>query len=271
MKTSVLKPGYLVSLKTSIRGGVSYKRLDLESEHTDESGARVAKWETTREVPDPEEFERATVARNAARSCVARVCCPSSFGLLCPSTNEGELFEAIDAARKIAREHNANAIRTQVEVFVLVGMVASNDAEAARAIGAEIRDLLESMRRGIAAADPEAIREAANKARALDGMLSADVAGQVSAAIEEARKAARDIVRRVEKAGERAADVVAELSTRRIDSARFSFLDLDEAEPSTDESTTPTAPARGGIDIEPEMQTAPAMANGAPVRSLELF
>jgi len=264
MKTSVLKPGYLVSLKTSLRGGVNYARIDIEPDHETADGARVAKWETRRAIPDPEEFERASSARSKARALVASVCCTSSFGLLCPSSDEEKLFDAIGAAREVADAHNGGASLTRVEVFVLVGRVAQDDAEAARAIGSEIRELLEAMRAGIAAADPRAIREAATKAKNLGAMLSADVAAQVSGAIVEARAAARAIVARIEKAGETAASVVAQCSTARIESARFAFLDLDEGTQATSE-----APAARGIDIDISASAAEVYATPAPM--LELF
>jgi len=244
---------------------VHYARVDLEPDHTTADGARVAKWETRRAIPDPNEFERATAARGKARSLVAAVCCPSSFGLLCPTAKEEELFEAISAAREVAEAHNTGAALTRIGVYVLVGRVASDDAEAARAIGSEIRELLDAMRACITAADPAGIREAANKARALGGMLSNDVAGQVSAAIVEARAAARAIVQRVEKAGETAADVVAQCYTQKIDAARFAFLDLDEGAAVQSE-----APAARGIDFEPA-PAAEAYAAPESVRQMELF
>lgn len=244
MKTQVLKPGLLVALHTTVKGGVSYRRIEVEAEHRDEAGALVAKWETERTVPDPEEYERGIIARGAARSAIARVCCASSFGLLCPIANEADLQAGIEAARKIAEDFNATATGSRLEVFCIAGRIAVDDVEAARAIAAEVRELIESMREGIKAADPEAIREAANKARNLGAMLTPEVAGQVSAAIIEARTAARAIVKRVSKAGERAADVVRELSTRALDSARFAFLDLDEGA-----STGSEAPAARGLDL----------------------
>lgn len=263
MKTSVIKPGYLVSLKTSLRGGVNYKRVDLEQDHTTEDGARLARWETAREIPDPAEFEAATIARGASRLAITRVCCATAFGLLCPSIKEGELFDAIAEARAIADKHNAGARLTHIDVYTLVGRVAQDDAEAARAIGAEVRELLDAMRAGIADADPGAIREAANKAKNLGAMLSADVAGQVTAAIVEARAAAREITKRVEKAGETAAAVVAELQTARIDGARFTFLDLDTEAAEVDA----IAPTARGLDMEPAapgtIQAAPAAYNFA--------
>jgi hypothetical protein len=287
MKTSVLKPGFLVSLKTSLQGGVTYKRIDTNPEHTTEDGAIVATWETTREIPDPEEFERATAARGKARFCVASACCNSAFGLLCPISDEDKLQQAITDARTIADEHNRNNFKTHVDVFVMVGRVAENDAEAARAISYEVRELLDTMKAGIAAADPAAIREAANKARNLGAMLSPDVAGQISAAIIQAREAARAIVKRVQKAGETAAAVVAECQTAKIDAARFSFLDMDE----NGAPVETVSPAARGIDMpaaddddQQQQTSAPApkiemdtptsvtqSAYSANARSLELF
>lgn len=262
MKASVLKPGLLVSLKTSLRGGVSYKRVDLEADHRTESGERRAEWQTSRVISDADEFDRATIARSAARSAIAGVCCSSSFGLLCPSDREADLAGAIETARATAAAHNETATRTQVDIFVLVGRVAQDDVEAARAIGAEVRELLDAMRAGILAADPDAIRDAASKARALGGMLSADVAGQVSAAILEARSAARELVKRVGKAGEIAADVVKDCSVQRIEAARFAFLDLEAG------TAAPVAPSARGLDLAP---AEPARSAGAPAAlALEL-
>ena len=249
MKASVLKPGLLVSLRTTIKGGVDYSRTDIEAEHETEDGASVARWETTRSIPDPAEFEAAIVVRGKARALVSSVCCSSAFGLLCPTAREEELQAAIAEAGKLIEEYHETARLTRVGVYVLVGRIAQDDAEAARAIGTEVRDLLEQMRSGIAAAQPDAIREAASKARALNGMLSADVAGKVSAAITEARKAAREITARVGKAGEAAADVVAEMSVRAIDAARFGVLDLDV--PAADDEEEHAGPIGRAVDLAP--------------------
>jgi hypothetical protein len=263
MNVSTIRPGLLVSMKTSLRGGVSYKRVDIEADHVTEDGGRSAEWQTKRMIEDAAEFEAATVARSKARSAVASVCCSSSFGLLCPAAREDELTAAVADARRVAALHNAGASRSFVDVFVMVGRLASDDVEAARAIASEVRELLDTMRAGIADADPEVIREAANKARALGGMLTPEAAGKVSAAIAQARSAARELVKRVEKAGESAAVVVAQLQVRAIDSARFAFLDTDGA--GAVEPEAPTAPA---VDL-PE-DPAPVRAAAVPQLSLEV-
>jgi hypothetical protein len=248
MYTSVLKPGLLVSLKTNVKGGVEYERREMEADHTAEDGARVARWETARRIPDPAEYERAIQARGKARTAVISVCNVTSFGLLCPLSKEAELKTAVEVARGIADEFNLTAQRTQIEVYIIAGRVALDDLEAVKAISAEVRDLLADMEAGIKNADPEAIREAATKARAVGGMLTDDAAEKVTGAIAEARKAARDIVRRVEKAGEQAGAVVAELSVANIQAARFAFLDI---EPGTQPAPDSEAPAAPSLDLAP--------------------
>lgn len=230
VKLNVLKPGLLVALKTTVRGGVSYIRKDLDANASADEAAKVSRWETEKRVEDAEEFERATAARGKARSVVSAVCSSSSFGLLCPQANEKALDAAIAEAKNIAANHNAIASKTQVEVFVIVGRIAQTDEEAARAIGVEVKDLLEQMKNATLKGDVEAIREAANKARELGAILSDDVGRQVSSAIDEARKNARELVKRVQRDGEKLADVVRDLYIQKIDSARSAFLDLEEGE-----------------------------------------
>ena len=245
MKASTLKPGLLVSPKTSVTGGVDYQRNEIEADHATETGERIARWETTRTIADPAEYERAIQARGKARNTISAVCCASSFGLLCPSARELELQQAIEAARQITEAYNRTAAGSRVDVYVLLGRVAQDDLEAARAISTEVRDLLDSMQSGIKMLDPEIIRDAASKARAIGGMLTEQAAERVSAAVSEARKAARDIVRRVEKGGELAAKVAAELSVKSINEARFAFIDLD-----TPAAVTSEAPTARGIDLD---------------------
>lgn len=253
MKTSVLKPGLLVSLRTSVRGNVTYQRRDLEPDHQTNDGGRRARWETEREIADAAEFEKATEIRGKARSLISGACCASSFGLLCPMDREQALEDAIAEARALVDVFNTKATLTRVEVYILAGRVAQNDVEAARAISAELRDLMADMQEGIKRADPEAIREAANKARALGGMLSQDVSGKVNEAIAQARSAAREIVKRVEKAGESAALVVAELNVQKIQAARFAFLDLEDAVP-----VETQAPAARPLELPAETDAQPA-------------
>ena len=243
-----LRPGLLVSLSARVSGGVVYDRKDLDPNDVAvvTGKAAVTRWETTKVIDDPAEYERAVEIRNKARRLIASVCAASDFGLLCPSSREFDLARAIEEARKIAGEHNAAARRSFVSVYVITGRIAADDAEAARAVASEVRGLIDEMANGIKAADPESIRAAANKARNLGAMLTDEANAKVQSAIEEARKAAREIVKRVEKSGEEAAKVIAEMDVAALNAARASFLDLDEMKP-----VETAKPEVAGVDFTP--------------------
>jgi hypothetical protein len=227
--TTLLKPGFLVSLKTTIHGGIHYERTDLEAE-TREDGASIANWETKRVIDDPTEYQKATRARGAAGTAIRKVCTSTAFGLLCPESNKDALEAAIAAAQAIAQAHNTDAASTHVSLYVLRGRIASTDEEAARAIASEVRDLLSAMETGVRNADPVAIREAANRAKQLGTVLDAEQAEKVAEAVDQARKAARTIVKRIEKDGEAAEKVLRDISIASIEAARFSFLDFETPE-----------------------------------------
>lgn len=241
MQISTLRPGLLVSLKTSLQGNVAYTRRDIEADHIEEDGTLRAKWETDRIIENPEEHDRAVKVRSKARSLITTVCSPSNFGLLCPERDREKLTDAMAAAREVIDTFNREATVTQVSVYLIVGRVAADDVEAVRAINSEISDLLTMMERGLQKLDVEAVRDAANRARALSSMLSPEAAEKAKKAIEVARSAARRIV----KAGEAAIQEIDEATLRTIRQSRTAFLDLDDQET----IQVPTVIARA-IDLE---------------------
>lgn len=251
MKYDTLRPGLLVSLKTTVSGNVAYRKRDIEQDHVTETGERVAVWETERTITDPAEHDAAVKVRSRCRTIITAVCSGSSFGLLCPEANADKLDAAIVEAREVADAFNLAAKLTRVQVFVMAGRIAPDDVEAVRAIRSEVRDLVSDMERGVASLDVEKIRAAANKARELGAMLSPDAAERVKTAVETARKAARAIV----KAAEQGAAEVDQAVLRKLADARTAFLDLtDEGEETAIEA--PATEARA-IDLDPEVE-APA-------------
>jgi hypothetical protein len=241
-----IKPCILVSLHTSVNGGVTYMRRTLDASTTPEgltvpaqaTERDVERWETTKIVEDKVEHERAEDARKKARSEISKLCIKSAFGLICPIAYESELSEAIDRAHKIATGFNEDPTTryTRVSLFVMRGHVASTDEEAAKAIGDEVRRLVSQMDAGIGKLDVKAIREAADKARSLAATLSDEQSEIVGEAVKAARAAAKTIVKRVEKDGEAAAIVLADIRRGAIEKARIAFLDLDDAPASADDS-----------------------------------
>ena len=250
MKSSTLRPGLLVSLKTTVVGNVKYDRRVIEPEHVVDDGAQKARWETERTIVDPVEHEVAKVARGKARTLITSVCASSAFGLLCPEANADILEQAIAEARKVTEAFNKQANLTRVNVFVLTGRIAPDDVEAVKAISSEVRDLLSSMEEGVKNLDVKAIRDAASKARQIGTMLSPEAQGRIQVAIDAARSTAKQIV----KAGEQAAIEVDKLCMQKIAEQRTMFLDMDEvaAEVAAPEVSAP------GIDMTPAIETKAA-------------
>lgn len=263
--TQLLKPGFLVSLKTSLDGGVSYQRKDLTPEEIAASAeADVARWETVRVIEDAAEYTAAKKARGLARSTISAVCTNTSFGLLCPEAREKELDAAIVEAQKIVDTFNATAKASTVRVYVIRGRIASTDEEATRAMASEVRELLEEMQSGIRRVDVEAIREAASKAKRIGAILDPEQGKKVAAAVEAARDAAKMIVKRIEVEGEAAVKEVAASLAGPIESARFSFLELEES--IQKETAAPVVAA--ALDLE---ESAPVVqAPPAPAAAIEL-
>jgi len=251
-----LRPGFLVSLKTSVRGNVQYAKRDLAKETTVD-GKAVAEWETKRTIADPQEFKAAGEARSKARGVINSVCVQSAFGLLCPEKAQEELERAIKEAHAIVDAFNRKATLTRVGVFAMVGKIASDDVEAVKAINSEVSDLLGQMQEGLKNLDVKTIREAANKAKSIGQMLSPEAAVRIQMAIEAARTAARQMV----KAGETAAMEVDLRAIRTVTDMRVAFLDLDEAK----EIASPMVESRA-LDLSPSHEAEPAKA---PQRVLE--
>jgi hypothetical protein len=254
MKTKTLRPCLLVQLNTSLKGNVKYDKRDIKRDHIVD-GAKVAQWETERTISNPEEFEAATALRSKCRATITRVCSKSSFGLICPEDREEELRKAIETAEAEADAFNETSELTDLKVRAMVGRVAADDVQAVKAINSEIRDLLDDMATGIRNCDVDAVRSAANQARAMSQTLEADAAARVRMAIDEARAAAKKIA----QAGEVAAQEVDLLAIKRINEQRTAFLDLDDAVA----VETPTVEGRT-IDLAPNDEPMSAPKTTAP-------
>lgn len=248
MSTSVIRPGLLISLKTTMVGGVSYQRTELDADRAIDGDQDVARWETTRIIEDKAEHDRATKCRSQAGALIRKCCSTTGFGLLCPTDQEGALDAAVAQARKLVETHNATAAHTRVGIFVLKGRVAADDAEAAKAITQEIGELIQRMDAGINTFDAKAIRDAADRARELSAMLSDDEQSKVSAAIKQAREAARLIVKRVEKEGEDRAMVMLDIQRSQIEKARITFMDMSE--PSQASEALPSIDVQRFADLD---------------------
>lgn len=276
----VIKPGILVAVRTSVVGGVTYEREDIVDNEPAPAPAgatdkRIEKWKTTKIVVDPAEHEAASKLRSSALAMIRRQCVETSFGLLAPVSNEAALDAAIQQARSQVREFNDASRYSKISVSVLKGRVASTDEEAVRAVSAELVDLMRDMDAGIRRLDPAAIRAAAQKASKMQAVLGESQQIRVTMAVEAARKAAREIVRRVEKGGEDAAVVLQDLQIAAIETARVQFLELETATLPADSMPEVDLGRAAAVEYEeagdglpPVLQNGPETAPAPPEASV---
>jgi hypothetical protein len=264
MQPNTLRPGLLVSLKTALRGNVTYRKRDVVAEHTVDA-SRVAVWETERTIADAAEHEAAVKVRGDAAYLVTRVCANTAFGLLCTEQRETELAEAMAAARAKVDAFNATARVTQISINMIVGRVAADDLEAIRAINAECSELIAAMAQGVAALDASKVRDAAKRAVEVSTMLTTGARVRVEGAIEDARKAARAIAAAA-RAGETAAATIDAGTLDRLQAARVAFLDLDGG---ATVRPIEAAPANA-LDLVPEHEDAAPVDVSYASRSIDL-
>lgn len=279
MSVLTLKPGLLVSLSARMAGGITYQRKDLDKK-TETDGPKVEKWETTKVIADPEEYERGNKVRGKCRSLIASECTYSTFGLLCPTDKEKALDDAIKESRRLAETFNASARTVQISVYVMKGRIAETDQEAAKGIADELKGLLDDMRDGVLAGDVKRVRDAADTAKQLGRMLDDTAAKRVAAAVEEARFFAKEITKRVKEEADTVADYVQEIKLNALAESRFAFLDMDEVGEAPKIDAAPRAvdfeedgqavmkSLLSDNDNEPDMNAAPAAE--AAARALDL-
>jgi hypothetical protein len=243
--TSTLRPGLLVSLKTSVVGNVKYRKHTLDaSDAPAEEGSSVARWETERTIADVAEHEASQQTRSKAQALVRGKCTLSAFGLLCPEDKEGELDAAIEEANKLVAEFNKTAKLARIAIYVIKGRIAADDVQAVKAINSELNDLMIKMQEAMQNLDVKGIRDAANRARSVSNMVTGDVLARASIAIQTAREFATKIV----KAGEIGSIEVDRIAVDKITSMRMAFLDLDDT---TNNTVAAMAPEVGTFDLEP--------------------
>jgi hypothetical protein len=227
LATSTLRPGFLVSLKTSTSGNIEYVRTPVSNGKT-EDGAAVQEWQTKRTIINPAEHEAGQKARSKASSLVRSVCIPSVFGLLCPEDAAEKLEKAVADARKVIDEFNEGAKLSRISIYILCGRVMPDDAEAVRAISSEIRDLMAEMQGGVENANVDAIRDAASKLKGVGGMLTTEMQTKVQMAVDTGRAAAKAYVADRERDGQDGTVSVDRSAARRISELRTAFLDLSD-------------------------------------------
>jgi len=245
MKTQLLRPGFMIALASSLKGGVEYQTIHEETDKSSE-GILTEKWETTKTVFDAEEHERAIKVRGAANYQIRRLCVVTPFCLLCPEVAEKELDVGVEIAKKLISDFNATSTYTKINLYVLKARLLGNDEQTAQAIAGEMRTLLSEMGDAIQKMDPEKIREALTKAQQVNEMMVEEQQEKVSVAIDLARTAAREITKNLKKKAGGALSTVEDFRVQllAIEKAKQVFLDFEEPSSLTEEKEAPAIQVR---------------------------
>ena len=274
--TQLLRPGFMIALHSSLKGGVHYKVTPLVSEESRESvvddNTAVEEWKTRKTVDNVEEHEAAVKVRGAALYLIRKHCIKSPFGLLCPEVNEAALDSGVVEANLLRDDFNEASLFTKIELFVMKGRIATSDEQAAKAIAGEMRNLLAEMSQAIKSLDPEAIAEAATKAKEMSQMLAEEQQEKVSAAIETARAVRREIAKNLKRKGQGAIEVAKDYRAQiaSIEEARTAFLDFEEPVLLTAEQEAPGVAVKEldlGEETAPEL---PFFSAGSEQAGLDL-
>lgn len=260
IQMSTLRPGYLVSLSTSVTGNVYYEKQTIQEPHRIRDGSQKAAWKTERTIKDPVEHKKASQTRMKCRQIISSVCSISKFGLLCREDAKNKLDEAVEAARKLADKFNLSAQHSHVSVYVMAGKVARDDVEAVRAINSEVRGLMKEMQQGTKELNAKKVRDAANRLRSVDGMLAPDASEKAKAAVVAARSIARKIVAAGDAAAQEIDEQERRKAVRQIEEARTAFLDLDDSEATTSVEATAGRDVDFGPAAEAENSTTKSSA-----------
>lgn len=203
----IIRPGVLVTLRSSVQGGVYYDREEMAVDQDAggaESGGSTRVWKTTQRVPDPEEYARAKRVRGRAVSAIWNRSVKTVYGLICTDDDKPALDEAIKKAMDEVQAFNAGAKHTKVTLNVLRPRLVLG--ETSEAIAAETSEAVDALDASVESGDVQAIRKAANEAaeisRLLDGGLRERIVQKVKAA-REAATAAAAAAREPEKAAAR--------------------------------------------------------------------
>ena len=141
-----LKAGYLVSLKTSVTGGIEYLRFNREANASADTPGAVEETFTTKKLTmNPEEHKAAIQVRSKAVYAIRKVAADTPFGYMVPLEQRAALEAALVEAKSYVAAFNAEAKHTYVSFRMVKGLIDDGDHDTALAIAQEAIDALTTL------------------------------------------------------------------------------------------------------------------------------
>ena len=212
-----LKPCLLLVAEVARRGGESIKRKNYVVS-VDENGKETTEWKSVRVVPDPEELKEAKRLRNKIHNRLHKIGAPGPGTLrVVAKDRENEVRAICENLKNMAREFNAAARYSTIDVFVGFFKVEGENVNALRETVYQMQDVLEGLETAMEARDISGVRDVLPEAKAFLDVLPDTVQEKMSAAIKQSKQQV-DTISRAEKRASRLARKIAEELNRPIDS-----------------------------------------------------
>ena len=296
MRRIPLKPSILILHDVSLTGNVSYKTTSREEETNGKN--ELVKWETTREIQDKPEHDRARALRARIKTALktATKGAISDIGLFAPDIPQ--TFEAITEAEKEiiqqVDEFNSGAYYSRIYSQIITFQITSDNAQALQAISQMITNGLTDLKAAVKAANPDAIRDVLKEMKGLDALLPDAKSEELKKLMDAMKKKARDITKEIKKAGRQLdeSELMKFTTTTGIQAAEMRIFDeipetgipaelmtgataqelsIDFTAEAAPTPTTETPRTDSGEDYRPDNgpETAPQPVNGPTAEELQ--
>ncbi len=218
-----LKPCYLLGVRCSVHGGLSYKRSDEDV--TTEGEQEEATWTTERVIANKTEYRKAQALRNQIKRSMANLGVPGDLGIICASESLAEIEQAYRKWAVKVDKFNLSAEFSRMKFRVARFKIEGENELALKDMLDDLRDTMDALQKAVASADYKGIRSVVTQLRGYDMMLPEAEADYLKRAVVNARAQARDIRKSLEKRGEDLKVVQDRMNTSSVEFARFALME----------------------------------------------
>jgi hypothetical protein len=214
------KPGYIVNVEITAKGGTSYQRTDLREEEIDKR--LEAEFNTVKRVDNVDIHKESQAITNAAYYALEKFCTQTPIGYFADDKQLSDLKDSMVEVRESAEIFNrlarqvGSARRVTVEIFPLKLLL---DTEgAAIRLARSVRERLVEARTALYNGDRKGYEVMGNRLRNLDRLATGIQADAVRLALESLKEQKGELLKLLREGGD-IAQSGAKLNLEAVDAA----------------------------------------------------
>jgi len=229
-----LKACWLVWYPTSVHGGCSYKREDLNTELSDKR--EESTWTTEKVIDDVEEYRKANNLRGKIKRHLRKLGAPVVPGTIMtvPFDREKELEDKKSDLRREVDAFNAESTYSTVRFQCHKHRLGGEGEDILKDMLRDLRETLGELKAAEQAADFKGITQVVQRLAGFDAVLPPSAADYLQRAIADARAQAKSIKASLEEKKEDLGAVQKRISTSAVDFARFAVMEPGSVLPDVD-------------------------------------